>query len=175
MNLLLQQGVSVNLVLHSDSSACIGHCARRGNGKRMRHLEAQDLWIQQIIKSGRAKIVKINGKHNPADLFTKYLSQEEIIMHMSQLGFRLIDYLGNELGCSDKTSNNFDLDPSEKYFHGNEAEATEEEISEFFEGLLTSSSSSCCSVGSSCCCSSYVCIVRMYRCTYVHIYIYGCT
>ena len=36
------------------------------------------------------------------------------------------------------------MDPSEKYFHGNEAEATEEEISEFFEGLLTSSSSSCC-------------------------------
>ena len=60
-------------------------------------------------------------------------------MHMSQLGFRLIDYLGNELGCSDKTSNHFDLDPSEKYFDGNEAESTEEEISEFFEALLTSS------------------------------------
>ena len=60
-------------------------------------------------------------------------------MHMSQLGFRLIDHLGNELGCSDKTCNSFDLDPSEKYFSGNEAEAAEEEIPEFFEGLSTSS------------------------------------
>ena len=97
-NLLLQQGVKVEIYLHSDSSACIGHCSRLGNGKRMRHLEASDLWIQQLVKSKRIFIKKINGKKNPADLFTKHLTRDEIVFHMSNLGYRLINEKGDELG-----------------------------------------------------------------------------
>ena len=41
---------------------------------------------------------KINGKQNPADLFTKYLSRDETIRHVAVLGFRLIDHKGKTFG-----------------------------------------------------------------------------
>ena len=88
--------------IYSDSSACIGDCARLGNGKRMRHLEASDLWIQQIIRAGRAEVCNINGKLNPSDLFTKHLSRDEIIAHMSRLGFKMFDMHGKELGVKNQ-------------------------------------------------------------------------
>ena len=46
-------------------------------------------------------MVKINGKQNPADLFTKYLTRNEIIRHMSVLGFELKDADDDALGCKD--------------------------------------------------------------------------
>ena len=100
-NILIEIGISHSLTIYTDSSACIGHCARRGNGKRMRHLEAADLWIQHIFKQGRARLQKINGKLNPADLYTKYLSRAEIVYHMSFLGHRLFDDMGQEIGNKD--------------------------------------------------------------------------
>ena len=60
-----------------------------------------ELWIQQLFKTGRAKLVKIAGKLNPADLYTKYLSRAEIIYHMSFLGFKLLDGAGNVAGDKD--------------------------------------------------------------------------
>ena len=69
----------------------------------MRHLEAAELWIQEVFRSGRASLLKINGKANPADLFTKYLARNEIVTHMSFLGFRLFDAANNEIGIKDVT------------------------------------------------------------------------
>ena len=110
-NLLRQQGVELQIVIYSDSSAAIGHCSRLGNGKRMRHLEAADLWIQQLVKSKRIEIRKINGKCNPADLFTKFLSREEIIIHKNRIGYRLFDMHGNEIGVKPNHSmSNLEVD-----------------------------------------------------------------
>ena len=64
-------GMMHKLVVYTDSSASLGRCARLGNGKRMRHLEGSELWFQCIFRAGRAKLEKINGKVNPADLYTK--------------------------------------------------------------------------------------------------------
>ena len=100
-NLLKQQGVELKIRIFSDSSAAIGHSRRQGNGKRMRHLEVHDMYIQQILKDGAAEICKINGTDNPADLFTKHLSRELIIKNMSRLGFRLLDDKNIEVGCKD--------------------------------------------------------------------------
>ena len=100
-NLLAQQGVQLELRVFTDSTACIGHASRQGNGKRMRHLEVHDLWIQDVIKNKQASIHKVNGQENPADLFTKHLPRENIIRNMSRLGFRLIDQQGKELGNKD--------------------------------------------------------------------------
>ena len=119
-NMLRQQGHEVHIKLHTDSAAAIGHCSRLGNGKRMRHLEGAELWIQQIIRSGLASIVKINGKLNPADLFTKYLSRSEIIFHMATLGYELLDGNDQVLGCKDIQMSD------ESYFDS----ATEEEADE---------------------------------------------
>ena len=67
----------------------------------MRRLEGAEIWIQQVLRSGAASVVKINGKENPADLFTKYLTRNEIIRHMSVLGFELNDAEDVSLGCKD--------------------------------------------------------------------------
>ena len=67
----------------------------------MRHLEGAEIWIQQVLRSGAASVVKINGKENSADLFTKYLTRNEIIRHMSVLGFELKDADDDSLGCKD--------------------------------------------------------------------------
>ena len=97
-NMLKQQGHELNLILHTDSAAALGHTMRLGCGKRMRHLEAADLWIQQVVRSKKASICKINGKENTADLFTKYLSRDEIVRNMSKLGFRMFNERGEEMG-----------------------------------------------------------------------------
>ena len=99
VNLLKQQDYVVEWNLHCDSSAAIGHCSRLGNGKRMRHLEGAELWVQQILKTKKVRILKIAGKLNPADLFTKYLSFPDIIRHMQFLGYALYDCNDMELGC----------------------------------------------------------------------------
>ena len=74
-NIMNEIGMEHKLVVFTDSSASIGHCARLGNGKRMIHLEGADLWIQGIFRAGRAKLEKINGKVNPAELYTKCLGR----------------------------------------------------------------------------------------------------
>ena len=63
-NMLKQQGVDIQL-RYTDSAAALGHCSRLGPGKRMRHLEGAEIWIQQVDRSGAASVVKINGKENP--------------------------------------------------------------------------------------------------------------
>lgn len=100
-NLLRQQGVELDIKIYSGR----GHCSRLGNGKRMRHLEAADLRRQQLVKCKRIEIRKINGKTNAADLFTKFLSREDIFIHMNRIGYRMIDMHANEIGV--KTNSSF--------------------------------------------------------------------
>lgn len=70
-HLLEQQGYIVDLLLRSDASAAIGAANRLGAGKRMKHLELQDLWIQQLVKSKLITIRKVSTRENPADILTK--------------------------------------------------------------------------------------------------------
>ena len=110
VNLFKQQDYVVEWNLHCDSSAAIGHCSRLGNGKRMRHLEGAELWVQQILKTKKVRILKIAGKLNPADLFTKYLTFPDIVRHMQFLGYSLFDCNGIELGCKNITNDHFGPD-----------------------------------------------------------------
>ena len=75
---------SVKLEIKSDATAAIGICRRQGLG-RIRHLAVADLWCQQIIKNKGATISKWPGPQNPADLFTKHLSRNEIIGHLGRM------------------------------------------------------------------------------------------
>ena len=60
----------LGLRLHSDSTAAIGVCRRRGLG-RIRHLAVADLWLQDKIKSNELSVHKVAGKDSPADVLTK--------------------------------------------------------------------------------------------------------
>ena len=58
--------------IHSDATAAIGIARRRGLGK-LRHLDVEDLWVQEKVRSKKVEITKVLGTDNPADIFTKYV------------------------------------------------------------------------------------------------------
>ena len=78
-------GIRWNLVVHTDASAAIGICKRRGLGK-VRHLAVSDLWVQDRIRKKDFQIQKIAGVDNPADLMTKILDRPLMQKHMTKLG-----------------------------------------------------------------------------------------
>ena len=67
-------GLDPNLRLHTDSTAAIGVCRRRGIG-RIRHLAVADLWLQDKIRTGDMSIHKVLGADNPADALTKFVDR----------------------------------------------------------------------------------------------------
>ena len=61
---------TIPLRLHSDATAAIGIARRRGLGK-MRHLDVEDLWIQEKIRNKEVDLCKVLGADNPADMIHK--------------------------------------------------------------------------------------------------------
>ena len=55
--------------------------SRKGLGK-VRHIEVNQLWIQDSVGSGDVELHKILGTVNPADALTKYIESEILIRHM---------------------------------------------------------------------------------------------
>ena len=74
-------GVKVGIKLHTDASGAKGIATRRGLGK-LRHVDVHLLWLQQKVANGVFTVCKVDGKVNPADLLTKYLSREDMKGHM---------------------------------------------------------------------------------------------
>ena len=59
--LCLDLGLTVSLKIHSDSTAAIGICRRRGLG-RVRHLAVADLWVQDRLRGGDFELNIIPGE-----------------------------------------------------------------------------------------------------------------
>ena len=88
-------GISCGLNLHLDASATRCLVNRRGLGKA-KHVDMQNLWIQQAPESGRFFTKKVGTSVNPADLMTKPLVRSKIEQLMSLMGF---EFIGIERGC----------------------------------------------------------------------------
>ena len=69
-SLMRDLGITVKLVVHQDSTAAKGTLSRSGIGK-VKHLDTQFLWAQDVVKRGQVKLEKVDGKINPADILTK--------------------------------------------------------------------------------------------------------
>ena len=59
-------GFDISVSIHSDACAAIGIARRRGLGQ-IRHLDVEDLWVQQNIRDRSVDLVKVLGTENPAD------------------------------------------------------------------------------------------------------------
>ena len=90
-HLLEQQGCQVEIELQTDSSAAKGCMGRLGCGKRMKHLEVQTLWVQQLVASGVVTITKISTFDNLADVLTKHVARAWLTKAMQLLGYEFID------------------------------------------------------------------------------------
>ena len=78
-------GEEIIMDMHTDSSAAMGVCNRKGIGK-VRHLDTNLLWIQDKVKQGSLKINKVHGEKKHADLFTKHLDSSKMLEHLGITG-----------------------------------------------------------------------------------------
>ena len=83
-------GLSWALSVHSDATAAIGICRRKGLGK-IRHLAVADLWVQERVRSGDFKLLKVLGTDNPADMMTKHITREQLLKHSTCIGCKFIE------------------------------------------------------------------------------------
>ena len=75
-------GLDLTLTVHTDATAAIGICRRRGLGK-VRHLAVADLWIQDRVRTKDFALVKVAGSNNPADSLTKHVDHSTLLKHMA--------------------------------------------------------------------------------------------
>ena len=74
--------------LFCGSSAALGIDQRAGIGK-VRHLRAQELWVQEVRVGGWIQYRKVLGSKNPADLMTKHMTAELAKQHLTTLNMKL--------------------------------------------------------------------------------------
>jgi hypothetical protein len=77
-------GFEIKIRIHTDATAAIGMCRRRGLGK-VRHLDVADLWAQDKVRTGAVMLVKIAGAENPADIMTKHVDRTLLVKHLAKL------------------------------------------------------------------------------------------
>ena len=82
-------GISCGLTLHLDASAtmCLVKRSRLGKAK---HVDMQNLWIQEASKSGWFITKKVGTNVNPADLMTKLLARPETEQLVSLMGYEFL-------------------------------------------------------------------------------------
>ena len=71
--------------MFADASAALGIIARRGLGK-IRHIDTNLLWVQEISARREIEFNKIPGESNTADMMTKDLTREVMEKHFSAQG-----------------------------------------------------------------------------------------
>ena len=54
----------------------------------MRHIDTALLWIQDRVLKKQIILHKIDGTHNIADIFTKYLGSPDMRRHLEKMNFR---------------------------------------------------------------------------------------
>ena len=76
------------LHVHSDATAALGIARRRGLGK-LRHLDVEDLWVQEQVRNKKIHLQKVLGTDNPADVFTKYVEHPTMTKALASMGLQM--------------------------------------------------------------------------------------
>ena len=64
--------------------------SRRGSGK-VRHIEVNQLWLQDKIMKGIIKVNKIGTGNNIADILTKHVDAETLTKHNKGMGISIVE------------------------------------------------------------------------------------
>ncbi len=78
-------GLEGEIEIMTDASAAKGIASRRGLGK-VRHIEVNQLWVQEKVAHGDIKLTKVSGELNHADGLTKAIEREKIEWHLRETG-----------------------------------------------------------------------------------------
>ena len=85
-SLLQDFGLSVRVVVESDSNAAKGTVNRQGLGKA-RHIQTRYLWIQERIARQDLKVLHVPGKRNRADVLTKSVPGVQMKSTMARMNY----------------------------------------------------------------------------------------
>ena len=70
-------GVEVGIDVLVDASAAVGIACRRGLGK-VRHIELDQLWLQDQVARGKVGVYNVPGEENIADSLAKHSTLQRI-------------------------------------------------------------------------------------------------
>ena len=87
-SVISDMGVSYELQVLTDSSAAKGIASRHGLGK-VRHIEVNQLWVQEKVADGSVDLLKIRGEDNLADSMTKHVRRDILERHLSETSQRI--------------------------------------------------------------------------------------
>ena len=87
--MMSEMGVAIGIRLKTDASAAKGIASRRGMGK-VRHIEVNQLWLQDKVATGDIKVEKIDGVKNIADQLTKYVGREGLVFRMERTNQKIV-------------------------------------------------------------------------------------
>ena len=76
------------IVLKTDASAALGIAHRLGIGK-IRHIEVNQIWLQEKVYAGEIIVEKVKTDKNLADALTKPLTNEDILKHIHGMGYEM--------------------------------------------------------------------------------------
>jgi len=88
-SMLADLGVNLQIRLRTDASAAKGIASRRGLGK-IRHIEVNQLWLQEKVNSGEIQVMKVKGEGNLADGLTKALEGPGVKKHVFLTGQEIV-------------------------------------------------------------------------------------
>ena len=81
-NMLGDLVVSGNVELKTDASAAKGIANIRGMGQ-IRHIEVQQLWLQEKVAQGEIIVQKVDGEDNQSDALTKPVDGARVDRHIA--------------------------------------------------------------------------------------------
>ena len=81
-------GREAGIILKTDATAAKGIASRRGLGK-VRHIEVNQLWLQDKVAKEDITVVKVNTHVNLADTLTKYVDSKVLNTHIRDVGLVL--------------------------------------------------------------------------------------
>ena len=83
--LMRDLGMQLRTRVLTDASAAIGIASRKGLG-RVRHIEVNQLWLQDKVGTKEIEIRKVESKKNLADALTKHVESEDLRTHCTRTG-----------------------------------------------------------------------------------------
>lgn len=96
ISLLQDLGYRAKGEVWGNASAAPGILNRKGLGKT-RHIEIGLLWIQQTAADQRLKYLKVLGRENPADLYTKFFDNATSEGHVRRFKYSFIEGRSTEV------------------------------------------------------------------------------
>ena len=88
-SLMRDLGINVKVEIVQDSTSAKGTLSRNGVGK-IKHLDTNYLWVQEVVKKKGVTLTKILGTENPADVLTKPSSVQEVVRRFAgRIGYNI--------------------------------------------------------------------------------------